>query len=185
MDDLEALNCATEEFRRRLDAVGDDQWHSATPCGQWDVTVLVEHVAGGNRMGELLLHGADAQASIRGVRSIVGTDLRDAFDSASRDQIAAFAEDGALERTVHHIVMDMPGSTLLMFRTSDLAIHAWDLAKSIDSDPTLDPDLVASIWTRLEPIAPLLSASGMFSEPAGELPDDASVQAKLLHATGR
>jgi uncharacterized protein (TIGR03086 family) len=185
MDDLEALSSATEEFRRRLDLVGDDQWHSATPCGQWDVTVLVEHIAGGNRMGELLLHGADAQASLDGVRSIVGTDLRAAFESASRDQIAAFAEDGALDRTVHHIVMDMPGSTLLMFRTSDLAIHAWDLAMGIGADPTLDPELVASIWTRLEPIAPLLSASGMFGEPTGELPDSASAQDKLLHATGR
>lgn len=185
MDDLDALSCATEEFRRRLDAVGDDQWHSATPCGQWDVTVLVEHVAGGNRMGEMLLHGADAQASLDGVRSVVGTDLRSAFDSASADQIAAFAEEGALERVVHHIVMDMSGAQLLMFRTSDLALHGWDLANSVGVDTTLDPDLCASIWTRLEPIAPLLSASGMFGEPKGDLPADASAQGKLLHASGR
>jgi uncharacterized protein (TIGR03086 family) len=185
MDDLEALNCATEEFRRRLDAVGPDQWHSPTPCGDWDVTALVEHVNGGNRMGELLLHGADAKASLDGARSSGNGDLLAAYDTASAGQIAAFAEDGAMDRTVHHIVMDMPGSMLLMFRTTDLTIHAWDLAKGIGADTTFDPDLVAAIWTRLEPIAPLLSGSGMFSAPTSELPAGASIQDTLLHATGR
>jgi uncharacterized protein (TIGR03086 family) len=185
MDDLEALSCATEEFRRRLDAVGADQWHASTPCGNWDVTALVEHVSGGNRMGELLLHGADAKTSIDGARSILGSDLVPAFEQTSADQIAAFAEPGAMERTVHHIVMDMPGSMLLMFRTTDLTVHAWDLAKGIGADEAFDPDLVASIWTRLEPVAPLLSAGGMFNEPSGVLPAGASIQDTLLHATGR
>jgi uncharacterized protein (TIGR03086 family) len=185
MDDLGALDRATEEFQRWLDAVGADQWHDRTPCGDWDVTALVEHVAGGNRMGELLLHGADAQASLAGARAVIGTDLRAAFTSTAADQIAAFAEDGALDRTVHHIAMDMPGSLLLLFRTNDLALHGWDLATAIGADTTLDPDLVASIWTRLEPIAPLLAGSPMFATPTGELAADASTLDKLLHATGR
>jgi uncharacterized protein (TIGR03086 family) len=185
MDDLAALRCATEEFRRRLDAIGPDQWHRPTPCDDWDLTMLVEHVAGGNRMGELLLHGADAKASIDGARSVIGSDLVASFEETSADQVAAFAEDGALERTVHHIVMDMPGSMLLMFRTTDLTVHAWDLAKSIGADANVDPDLVTSIWNRLEPIAPLLSAGGMFRVPPGVLPDGASIQDTLLHATGR
>jgi uncharacterized protein (TIGR03086 family) len=185
MDDFAALDRATEEFQRQLDAIGDDQWHDATPCGDWDVTALVEHVAGGNRMGELLLHGADVQASLAGARTVIGTDLRTAYASTSADQIAAFAEDGSLDRTVHHPAMDMPGSLLLLFRTNDLALHGWDLATAIGADTTIDPDLAASIWTRLEPIAPLLAGSGMFGTPTGALDPDASPVDKLLDATGR
>jgi uncharacterized protein (TIGR03086 family) len=185
MDDFVALNVATDEFRRSLGAISDDQWHSPTDCGDWDVTALVEHVAGGNHMAELLLHGASAQASIEGAGSVIGTDLRAAYESSSADQIAAFSEDGALDRVVHHVAMDMPGNLLLMFRTMDLALHGWDLASSIGADTTLDPELAASIWTRLEPIAALLSASGRFGEPKRELPADASPQDILLHATGR
>jgi uncharacterized protein (TIGR03086 family) len=185
MDDLAALDQATDEFRRRLGGVGDDQWHRPTRLGDWDVTTLVEHVAGGNLMAELLLHGASAQASLEGARAVAGTDLRASYESSSAGQIAGFAEDGALDRVVHHIAMDMSGSMLLMFRTLDLSVHGWDLAVSIDADPTLDAELVESIWTRLEPIAPLLSAGGMFGVPPGELAANASPQEVLLHATGR
>lgn len=185
MDDLEALACATAEFHRWLGEVADDQWQLPSPCGDWDVSVLVEHVAAGNQMAELLLHGADTQASLAGARAGIGSDLRAAFEWTSAAQIAAFAEDGALDRTVHHVAMDMPGTTLLMFRTADVALHGWDLATSIGADTTLDPDLAHSIWSRLEPVAPLLSASGMFAAPTRELGPDASAQDKLLHATGR
>jgi uncharacterized protein (TIGR03086 family) len=185
MDDLEAISCATDEFRRWLAAVQTDQWQSQSPCGEWDVTALVGHVVGGNRMAELLLHGATASASLEGAKSAPGADLPAGFDLTGADQIAAFAEAGALERTCHHVVMDMPGSTLLMFRTTDLALHGWDLATSIGADPTIHPDLAASIWTRLEPLASLLAGSGMFGTPHGEVADDDSPMAKLLHATGR
>jgi uncharacterized protein (TIGR03086 family) len=185
MDDLTALTGATEEFRRRLETVGDDQWFGPTLCGDWTVTALVDHVAAGNQMAELLLHGADAHTSLAEARVNIGDDLRAAFELTSAAQLAAFAEPGAAERTVHHPAMDMSGEMLLMFRTLDLALHGWDLASSIDGDVTLDPDLVASLWTRLEPIAPLLSGSGMFGTPTGELAADASPQATLLHATGR
>ena len=185
MDDLAALARATDEFRRQLNLVSDDQWHAPTPCGEWDVTALAQHVSGGNRMAELLLEGATAEASLDGARTINGTDLLTTYDATSAAQITAFAEPGALELVVHHPALDMPGEMLLMFRTADLALHGWDLANSIGSDTTIDPDVATSIWVRLEPIAPLLSGSGMFGQPTGALPDDASPTAKLLHATGR
>jgi uncharacterized protein (TIGR03086 family) len=185
MDDLAALGCATDEFRRWLAAVTTEQWQSPTDCDEWDVTALVTHVVGGNKMAELLLHGADAKQSLAGAEAVAGTDLTAAFESTSAEQIAAFAEDGALDRLTHHVAMDMPGSMLLMFRTLDLGLHGWDLATSIGADATLDPDLVDSIWARVEPIAPMLSASGRFSAPHRDLPADASTQDKLLRATGR
>jgi uncharacterized protein (TIGR03086 family) len=185
MDDLSALSCATDEFRRRLAEVGADQWTSSTPCDDWNVTALVEHVTGGNRMSELLLAGADAPTALDAVRSTAGAEPRESFEETSAAQIAAFAAEGALAMTVHHPAMDMTGDLLLMFRTLDLALHAQDLAAGIDADLSLDPNLCASLWTRLEPIAPLLSGSGMFGTPKRELGAVASAQDTLLNATGR
>jgi uncharacterized protein (TIGR03086 family) len=186
MDDLEALARANHEFGRVLDAVGDDQWTATTPCGEWDATALVAHINLGNRMAELLLHGADATTSIGpDARPPAGEAPATTYAATSAAQLVAFSEDGALARTVHHPAMDMTGDQLLMFRTMDLALHAWDLATSVGAETTLDPDLATSVWTRLEPIAPLLSASGMFGEPKRELAPDASPGDKLLTATGR
>ena len=87
--------------------------------------------------------------------------------------------------TVQHPAMQMPGELLLMFRTLDLAVHAWDLASGIGSDLSLDLEMCASLWARLEPYAPMLSGSGMFGPPPRTLGPDASVVDVLLNATGR
>ena len=60
MDDLAALDVASQEFGRRLAEIRDDQWPKPTPCGDWTVDDLVRHINVGNRMSELLLGGADA-----------------------------------------------------------------------------------------------------------------------------
>jgi len=186
MDDLEALGTASDEFGRRLAAVGPEQWSARTPCGEWDVTALVEHLNVGNRMGELLLQGADAKTSVGpAAHPAAGADPVATYAATSAGQVAAFAEDGALTRTVTHPAMEMSGEMLLMFRTLDLTMHAWDLATSLGMDASLDPDLCASLWTRLEPIAPLLAGSGLFGTPTRDLAPDPSAQDKLLHATGR
>ena len=54
------------------------------------------------------------------------------------------------------------------------------------ADDTLDPALVAHVWENIAPAAPLLASSGRFGEGAsGTVDDDASLQTKLLDATGR
>jgi uncharacterized protein (TIGR03086 family) len=185
MNDLQALAAAGAEYRRRLDATADGQWTAPTRCGSWDVAALTDHVSGGNQMSVALLAGADAATALAEVTAPSTDDPQARFDATCAAQLAAFQADGALTMTVHHPSLDMPGDTLLMFRTLDLAVHGWDLATSLGLDTSLDPDLVASLWRRLEPFAPLLAASGMFGTPEGDAPADATPQQRLLHATGR
>jgi uncharacterized protein (TIGR03086 family) len=186
VDDLDAIADAGQHFGLLVGAVGDEQWLGSTPCGEWDVRALVDHVNFGNRMAELLLHGADAQTAVGpAAQPPAGDPAATTYAEASAAQLAAFSEDGALTRTVHHPAMDMSGDQLLMFRTLDLVAHGWDLAMSIDADTSINPDLAASLWTRLEPIAALLAGSGMFGTPKAELAVDSSAEAKLLNATGR
>jgi hypothetical protein len=81
---------------------------------------------------------------------------------------------------------DMPASQFIWMRVRDTAVHTWDLARSIGADERLDDDLMATIWSQVEPVAPLLAVSGMFGSGAsGELTDDASMQARVLDALGR
>jgi uncharacterized protein (TIGR03086 family) len=186
MDDLAALDVASQQFGRQLAAVGDLQWTMATPCGDWTVSDLVRHINVGNRMSELLLAGADAATSIGpDAQPPQGANPTATYAATSAAQIAAFAKPGALTITVKHPAMEMPGELLLMFRTLDLAMHAWDLASGIDSELNLDAEMCASVWERLEPLAPLLSGSGMFGTPQRNLGPDASVVDVLLNATGR
>ena len=56
--------------------------------------------------------------------------------------------------------------------TADLAIHAWDLARSTGQDDTLDPGAVTLLLPWTEANADLLTASGMFGPriDAGPMP---------------
>ena len=55
VDTLNALDAATDEFGRRLAAVGDDAWLLPTPCTGCGVHYLAAHVIGGNRFAALVL----------------------------------------------------------------------------------------------------------------------------------
>jgi len=185
MEPMEALDRARREFERRLDAVGDDQWDRPTPCTEWDVRDLVTHVVTSCLVAPLLLEGmtlAEARAEL----ALPAGDLRAAFGPAADAHAAAFAEPGALERTVKHPAGEMPGAAYLGLRTTDLTIHAWDLARALGADETLDPELVALAYERMAPMAGFLGQSGFFgSGPSGEVGDDRPLQDRLLDLAGR
>lgn len=67
---------------------------------------------------------------------------------------------------------------------TDVIIHSWDLARAVGAGERLDDELVAAAWSQLEPQKDMLQASGLFAPPV-PLPDDASLQSRLLALTGR
>ncbi len=116
----------------------------------------------------------------------VGESPLNAIKASIAEQAAAFAEEGALELTVHHPAMDVSGAQLLEFRVGDLLVHSWDLAQSIGVDETLDADVVAVEWQNLQPMLPFIGTIGIFGEgPSGSVADDAPLQTRLLDAMGR
>jgi hypothetical protein len=91
-----------------------------------------------------------------------------------------------MDRVTEHPAGDFPVPLLLGFRIGDWTVHAWDLARAIGADETLPEDLVAHVWEGIEPLGPILSASGRFGEGAsGGVGEQAPLQTRLLDATGR
>jgi uncharacterized protein (TIGR03086 family) len=187
MDPFEALERAATGFETRLKAVTTDQWNLPTPCEAWTVRHLVAHVVAGNRMAVLLLAGASAdEAATALAEDPLGTDPVVAFLSTAAEQVAAFAEPGALERNCHHVAGDISGARLLGFRVTDLALHGWDLSRATKTKEELDPELVQEIWGALAPMAPMIAQTGFFgSGPSGLLDGEAPLQDRLLDLCGR
>ena len=185
MDGFDALSTAGAGFERRLRLVRPDDWERPTPCAEWDVRALVNHVVGGNRRYTMLLNGASA-VEVEAARSAdhLGDDPLASFRATGVEVTAAFGQEGALDRTVHHRVGDRTGAELLAMRVLDVAVHSWDLACAIDADDTLDADVVEFLLT----VVPALEASrqlGAFAAPLGEPPVGGSSQDRLLHLLGR
>jgi uncharacterized protein (TIGR03086 family) len=89
-----------------------------------------------------------------------------------------------LSPAVHHPAGDLPGQLLGGMRVNDLAIHAWDLARAMGRDETLDPELVEWCWAMMSPYKAHLSAGGYYQAPR-EVPAAATTQDRLLHLVGR
>ena len=187
MDENALLARAGAEFERRLATVSPDQLPHPTPCAEWTVHDLLNHVVGESLMSVRLLGGASPAEATAGLDGdLVADDAAGAFARAAAEERAAFTAPDALERVVHHPAMDMPGAELLGFRIGGLTLHGWDLARAVDGDEMLDPDLVDAVWAQLSPMAPFIAQTGVFGAgPSGDVGPDAPLQLRLLDLTGR
>src|ERR1044072_7923789 len=107
VDLIDALDPAAASFANRLDALTPDALTNPTPCTEWDVRALVEHVIGGNHMSVALLDGATAEEPTQAFRAAgqeAGDALHGAFTRSVELQRAAFHRAGALDGTVHHVI---------------------------------------------------------------------------------
>lgn len=186
MDVFDALGRSQHEFASRLAVVKPEDWDRGTPCSEWDVRALVNHVIGGCRRYTMLLHGAtpDQTDALRTLDHI-GGDPSASLRTAADEMMAAFHEPNALERTVHHPAGDRTGAVLAGMRVVDFTIHGWDLAQAVGADDRLDPELVDWMWAVLSGMGPALSEGGYFRAPAADAPADGTPQDRLLRLTGR
>jgi uncharacterized protein (TIGR03086 family) len=184
-DVLELYRRALDEFGRRVHEVRPDQWGCPTPCRDWEVRALVNHPAAEQLWVPPLMAGsrvAEVGDALDGDQ--LGADPVARWDSAVASAYAAFAADGALDRTVHLSYGDRPAHEYARELVFDLVVHSWDLARAIDGNEKVDPELVDAVYARIEPEADSLSASGAFDPPV-PVPPDSDEQTKLIALTGR
>jgi uncharacterized protein (TIGR03086 family) len=192
VNNLEAFRAARREFESRVAEVSTSQMALPTPCDDWDVHTLIDHIIAGDIFAARVLGGATMAEAVEGLigADAVGDDPLASVRAAADAVDVAFSAEGAMERLVHHPVGDIPGSRFLDFRTMDYAGHAWDLARATDQDETLDPRLVVSLLSRIDVYTDMLGGSEHFgggSRGGGSSSggDAASAQLLLLDAMGR
>ena len=182
---VELFEAASDTFDDKLHQVPADGWAAATPCTEWDVRALVNHVVGEHRWVEPLMAGktiADVGGELDG--DLLGDDPTAAWHHATGPSHAAFAEPGAMDATVHLSYGDERAAGYCEQLIFDNLVHAWDLARGTGVDDTLPPDLVEWGIGWATPILPMLTASGAFGEVI-DVPADADAQTRLLAMVGR
>jgi uncharacterized protein (TIGR03086 family) len=190
MDALDALDAIGKRNVELVAQVRPEQWDDPTPCTEWNVRTLAGHLIAGRYVYRGLLEGvpvAELRPMLQRQGEAVGDDPIAACEQAVQSIHEAFTEPGALERTVHHTIGDMPGSQLLVQLVADCAVHSWDLATAIGADPGLDEQLVQlagefyAAMTQLDAVY----AYGWFKPPAQPLPEGATPLERLIHLVGR
>lgn len=181
-----------DTHRRALDAtgvivarIGNDQWDASTPCDEWDVRTLANHVVSGNFWAAELAAGKTIEevgAALDG--DMLGDDAGASYRRSAEAAAAAFEAPGALDAPCAVSYGPVPGSVYAGHRVIDVLIHGWDLATATGQDTTLDPELVTACIEIVTPQLDMLEASGAFA-PRPDIPADADPQTRLLAWLGR
>jgi uncharacterized protein (TIGR03086 family) len=173
------------EFVDRVGRIRPQQWSAPTPCADWDVRALVNHVVNEDRWTVPIFAGRTVQ-EVGGQfdGDLLGSDpLGNATDAAKQAE-AAVSEPGAMQRTVHLSFGDFPADEYLRQLLADHLVHGWDLAVAIGADATLDPAALRSCADWFAEREDLYRQGGAIG-PRVPLDPSASEQDRLLAAFGR
>ncbi len=182
--DLETLYRRTvESWTARVQAVGPDHWTAATPCADWDVRELVNHVVGEDLWTEPLMRGSTiADVGDRLDGDLLGNDPRASAGDAAARATSVVAETLPSQGKVHLSYGDEDMGEYVAQLAADHLIHGWDLAAATGGDTALDADLVAEVAAWFAAREDIYRSAGAVAARA-EAADDP--QSQLLAAFGR
>jgi uncharacterized protein (TIGR03086 family) len=184
-DQAELHRRAVEEFGARVKAVGDDQWELPTPCSDWNVRQLVNHLVYENRWTVPLMGGSTiAEVGDRYEGDLLGDRPKAAWDESSAEAVRSVQADGALDRVVDLSSGPTPAREYVSQLYADHLIHAWDLARAVGADESLDPELVDACAAWFASMEDLYRSIGAIGERP-DTPPGADPQTVLLAAFGR
>src|SRR5690349_19284033 len=172
MDILSLHRRAVEQWVATVEAVDPDMWHYPTPCTDWNVHQLVNHVVWEEEWMVPLLEGSTvAEVGDRLDGDRLGDDPVAAARASSAAALAASDELLPANPTVHLSYADAPAHEYATQITADHLVHSWDLARATGQDDTLDPELVAEIAEWFPHHEDLYRSVGIIAE-RGELTGD-------------
>ncbi|MGW0432646.1 TIGR03086 family metal-binding protein [Micromonospora sp. NPDC003197] len=126
---------------RLISAISPDQFTHPTPCPDWDVGGLLNHVVNGNHRFIAIV---TSQPVPDRDTVLLGTDHVAAFRSSLARLTEIFADDDTLAAEHATPIGTEPGTHLLQTRVIELLVHGWDLARATKQATDFDADLCRS-----------------------------------------
>jgi uncharacterized protein (TIGR03086 family) len=145
-----------------------------TPCDDWDVRTLLNHILETQRYFLSSARGEDATPPSPTPPATLSDDPVADFEAVRRDMLGAYAEPEAIDKT----------GPALGVAFSDLLVHSWDVARATGQDETMPDGLAAAAYEMVHGRFTDEQRKGIF-KPEVPIGDDASPQDRLLAYTGR
>lgn len=166
-----------------VDGTRTDQLDVQTPCSQWKVRDLINHVVGGGYMFATGLRGETMDGDP--TADLLGGDHRGAYHGAIDAFSAALADADDLDSPVTLPFGTLPTAAALQLAAGDLLVHAWDLATATGQSFEPPVDFVDSSYAFFQfAVNDDLRAAGLFG-PAVDVSAEAAPFVKLLAHAGR
>lgn len=154
-----------------------DQLELPTPCAEFTVRGVLEHMCGGATAFAAAFRGEAPKAPS-------DADVLTGFGAAMDDLASAITAPGATDRTIAAPFGEVDGGTFIRFIALDGLVHGWDLATATGQPYEPPADLVAAVDAFAHEAIDELR-DGQTFKTAVDAPADASPMARLAAYTGR
>ena len=190
-DPIAILDKVTRRVSDVVASVEQSQVQDPTPCSEWDVRGLLNHLIGGLEFTAGCIAGsppnlrpADADSSYIDEPDVAV--LIEAYHTVLDRVLQSASEPGALDGTVSTPYFgETPVNQIFVGTTMDQFIHGWDLAKATGQDTALDAGLVEFASGMLSSGFADMGRQAGFIGTEIAVPDDSSPQDKLIAYMGR
>ena len=176
---------ALERNKGVLANVKPSQYDGRTPCDEYDVRTLANHMTG-------FLHQAEAAASKRApapsngeAPDFVGNNPGAAYAPLADRAAAAWSAKGALEGETDFGFGKMPAQGAAALTLMELVVHGWDLATATGQKYDIAPDVAEATWQAVQAIAtPEARQRGTFAAEV-KVTVDAPLKDRIVAYAGR
>ncbi|MCD0444130.1 TIGR03086 family metal-binding protein [Glycomyces sp. A-F 0318] len=178
----------TERVAALLDHVEDERLSGATPCEEYTVAQLVNHMLG------LCLAFTAAAEGERGPHNDAPPGVPDAtlepgwrplLEERLRTLAEAWSRPSAWEGDATAGGVTFPAAVMGLVGLNEVAVHGWDLARATGQDYELDEATLETLLEFVGQDADDQAAREGIYGPAFKVADDADPQDRLMALTGR
>jgi len=151
MGEIELLTGILDKTGDVIAGVGADQGDLPTPCEDYDVTALVNHIVGWVQVFDAGSNGRAFAGDATAYRC--GADPEAEFRVAAAGVVVGWQEHG-LDRQVRIISGEMPGKMVFNMTLMEYLTHGWDLAVATAQAPPYTEDEATETLARAEGTLP-------------------------------
>lgn len=178
------------QIDRALDATGaivaavdSAQLGAPTPCKEWDVHDVLNHLVGSLHVFAAALSGTDSGADHES--DWLGGDPQGAWAAAAEVDRAAWHRPDVLSGTVHSPIGTLPAPTAGRAHLIEVVVHGLDIAVAIGRTDLADEELCAELLGMLRSTGvDAFRKPGIFG-PEVSVAEDAPAHRRLLAYLGR
>lgn len=157
-------------------AIGDDDRHRRTPCPDWDVAALADHL-----VDTIARLGVAAGLPIT---VSDGGSIDERIQRLTRPLLAEWGRRG-LDGEVHFAERVLPGRLALGIVCLELLAHGWDFAVALDRPFDVPDDLAVHVLRLAHQTLTEQSRATAGFDPPMPVPADADALDRLVAFTGR
>jgi uncharacterized protein (TIGR03086 family) len=179
------MAAAAAETTRTVGGVSEDQLGDPTPCGDWDVRTLLNHIILWTAYSaEQRAYGGSVAEELMNKDFAAEPDFAADYAAQVDKALAAWSDPAAWARELGVMGSATPAADIAALLIAEMVLHGWDLARATGQDFQCGDEVAAVVLRTVQEQGDLFRQYKGFADKVA-VPEDASTVDKALAESGR